>query len=206
MSRPRNDERRSSSSAAFCLSSSATVSQVLPATVSRVSRPLTNAQKCGPNCIHYIFHIQENSFVRCDTSITNCFPNRRYRTPSGLKIYIQPQKPAYIKSLRKKCMSSNTWMHATKRFHDKSLHAEVVFSSAKRCARKSIHHPTKMCSETPCSTTGTPSSGLADRRAHHCGMRVGLVQVPMSHHTYTLGIHLRNSATVEPNLSVCGKP
>ena len=51
-----------------------------------------------------------------------------------------------------------------------------------------------------------PSSGLADRRAHHCGMRVGPVQVPMSHHTYTLGIHLRNSATVESNLSACGKP
>ena len=106
---------------------------------------------------------------------------------------------------------------------------------AKKCARRSIHRPTKMCSETPCATTtdnrsvsndvetlvfvaGTiasfdkayssirPSSGLADRRAHHCGMRIEPVQVPMSHHTYTLGIHLRNSATVESNLSACGKP
>ncbi len=65
-------------------------------------------QKCGPNCIYYIFHIQENSLVRCDASITNCFPNRRYRTPSGLKIYIHTQKPAYIKSLRKKCMYLST--------------------------------------------------------------------------------------------------
>ena len=70
--------------------------------------PLQMVKECGPNCIYYIFHIQENSFVRCDTSITNCFPNRRYRTPSGLKIYIHTQKPAYIKSLGKKCLYSNT--------------------------------------------------------------------------------------------------
>ena len=113
-------------------------------------------------------------------------------------------------------------------------HNKTKHNIAKRCARRSIHHPTKMCSETPCATTtdnrsiqqcqdtffvaGTiasfdkayssirPSSGLADRRARHCGMRTEPVQVPISHHTYTLEIHHRLSASVESNVSACGRP
>ena len=46
-----------------------------------------------------------------------------------------------------------------------------------------------------------PSSGLRDRRAHHCDMRIEPVHEPMSHHAYTLGIHLRHSATVESKVS-----
>jgi len=54
-----------------------------------------------------------------------------------------------------------------------------------------------------------PSSGLAERSAYHCGMRTEPVQVPISHHTYrsyTLEIHHRLSASVESNLSACGRP
>ena len=46
-----------------------------------------------------------------------------------------------------------------------------------------------------------PSSGLTDRKAHHCDVRMEPVHVPMSHHAYTLGIHLRHSATVESKVS-----
>ena len=85
---------------------------------------------------------------------------------------------------------------------------------AHRCMQRNV----SMCNEHFFFGAGTianfdeayssikPSSRLADRRTHHCGMCVGPVQVPMSLHTYTLGIHLRNSATVESNLSACGKP
>ena len=77
-----------------------------------------------------------------------------------------------------------------------------------RRARKSIHHRTRMRSETPCSTTDRLSSGLANRRACHYGMRAGPVQVSTNHedHTYTLEIHLHNSTTVESNLPADGRP
>ena len=53
--------------------------------------------------------------------------------------------------------------------------------------------------------------GLAEGRAHHCGMRVGSAQVSISHlhdHTsHTLGpLDPHNSATVESTVSACGKP
>ncbi len=48
--------------------------------------------------------IQENSLVRCDTSITNCFPNRRYRTPSDLKTYIHTYAEARLHQITQKEM------------------------------------------------------------------------------------------------------
>ncbi len=97
----------------------------------------------------------------------------------------------------------------TKRFNDKLLRTEIVLGSAGKTAHaKNIRHSKKMCSETPRSTTGTSSSGLADRRAHHCGMRAEPVQVSTNHedNSYTLGIRLHHSATVQSNLPACEKP
>ena len=79
---------------------------------------------------------------------------------------------------------------------------------SRRCARKSIHHPTKMRSETPCSTTGTSSSGLADRRAPRCGTRAMPVRVPTNRedNSDTLGIRLHHSAIVQSNLPAGERP
>ena len=89
-----------------------------------------------------------------------------------------------------------------KHFNDKLLRTEIVLGSAEKTVHaKSIHHSTKMRSETPRSTTGTPSSGPADRNAHRCDKHTRRAQVSTDHtdKSSTLGVEKMRTRKCSPS-------
>ncbi len=89
-----------------------------------------------------------------------------------------------------------------KHFNDKLLRTEIVLGSAEKTVHaKSIHHSTKMRSETPRSTTGTPSSGPADRNAHRCDKHTRRAQASTDHtdKSSTLGVEKMRTRKYSPS-------